>query len=55
MAVMNRVFLGGASAMIAATTELFSEYTGAAIKYLLLPAIGGGGLLIAIRQIGPHR
>jgi hypothetical protein len=44
-------FLGGAVAMLAATTELFPEYTGPAIKYFLLPVMAVGGLLIAIAKL----
>ena len=45
------LFLGGAGAMAASTTELFPEYASLAVKFLLLPAAGVGGLLIAIAKL----
>ena len=37
--------------MAASTTELFPEYASLAVKFLLLPAAGIGGLLIAIAKL----
>ncbi|MGC2641490.1 MAG: hypothetical protein WA406_07275 [Pseudolabrys sp.] len=37
--------------MAASTTELFPEYASLAVKFLLLPAAGVGGLLIAIAKL----
>jgi hypothetical protein len=45
------LFMGGAGAMVASTTELFPEYASLAVKFLLLPAAGVGGLLIAIAKL----
>ena len=37
--------------MLCSTTELFPEYASLAVKFLLLPAAGVGGLLIAIAKL----
>jgi hypothetical protein len=45
------LFLGAAGALLCSSTELFPEYTSLAVKFLLLPAAGVGGLLIAIAKL----
>ena len=45
------LFLGAAGALLCSSTELFPEYTSLAVKFLLLPAAGIGGLLIAIAKL----